>query len=150
MLRSGEINKLREMMPATPLFVKEGSPSDYMIVKELDALNGTLSRVMWNLGNEKRGRGQKYAEKIEKIEEEISNLQHKVLPSLVEEIRQLCAKRGRLSISTYLHECATYIYDEFREKVDKPFRKIVDNINKIRSSTLSRGTWPGISRRSTP
>jgi superfamily II DNA/RNA helicase len=139
MLRSGEINKLRGMMPATPLFVKEGSPSDYMIVKELDALNGTLSRVMWNLGNEKRGRGQKYAEKIEKIEEEISNLQHKVLPSLVEEIRQLCAKRGRLSISTYLHECATYIYDEFREKVDKPFRKIVDNINKIINVNNSSG-----------
>jgi superfamily II DNA/RNA helicase len=129
-LRSGEINKLRGMMPATPLFVKGGSRSDYMIVEKLEALHGKLARVTLNLGKEKRGRGQKYAKEIEKIEKEISNLQHKVL-SLVEDIQQLCAKRGRLSISTYLHECATYIYDEFREKVDKPFRKIADNINKI-------------------
>jgi len=141
MLRSGEINKLRGMMPATPLFVKGGSRSDYMIVEKLEALHGKLARVMLNLGNEKRGRGQKYAEEIEKIEEEIRNLQGlqgKVL-SLVEDIQQLCAKRGRLSISTYLHECATYIYDEFREKVDKPFRKIVDNINKIINVNKSSG-----------
>ncbi len=130
MLRSGEINKLRGMMPATPLFVKEGSRSDYMIFDELYALHGKLADVMLSLGNEKRGQGQKYAKEIEKIEKEISNLQGKVL-SLVRNIQQLCAKRGRLSISTYLHECATYIYDEFREEVDKPFRKIVDNINKI-------------------
>jgi predicted HicB family RNase H-like nuclease len=141
MLRSGEINKLRGMMPATPLFVKRGSGSDYMIVEKLEALYGKLARVMLNLGNEKRGRGQKYAEEIEEIEEEIRNLQGlqgKVL-SLVEDIQQLCAKRGRLSISTYLHECATYIYDEFREKVDKPFRKIVDNINKIINVNKSSG-----------
>ena len=138
MLRSGEINKLRGMMPATPLFVKEGSRSDYTIFEKLYALHGKLAHVMLNLGNEKRGRGQKYAKEIEKIEEEISNLQGRVL-SLVEGIQQLCAKRGRLSISTYLHECATYIYDEFREKVDKPFRKIVDNINKIINVNNSSG-----------
>jgi superfamily II DNA/RNA helicase len=138
MLRSGEINKLRGMMPATPLFVKGGSHSDYMIVEKLEALHGKLARVMLKLGKEKRGRGQKYAEEIEKIEEEIRNLQRKVL-SLVEDIQQLCAKRGRFSISTYLHECATYIYDEFREKVDKPFRKIVDNINKIINVNNSSG-----------
>jgi len=138
MLRNEEINKLRGMMPATPLFVKERSRSDYMIVEELEALYGKLGLVKLNLGNEKRGRGRKYAEEIEKIEKEISNLQCKVL-SLVEDIQQLCAKRGRLSISTYLHECATYIYDEFREKVDKPFRKIADNINKIINVNKSGG-----------
>jgi len=127
-LSSKEINKPRGIIPAASLVDNEKSSNINVIVNNLMAIETRLGDVKRDLKRdlEEIGLGQKYAKEVE---EEVDKLQDMVY-SLRRNIERPFAKRGRLSISKYLHEYATNIYDVLRS-VDRDFRKIDNNINKI-------------------
>jgi CRISPR/Cas system-associated endonuclease/helicase Cas3 len=127
-LSSEEINKPRGIIPTASLIVNEESSNNGVIVENLMIIEVRLKDVERKLKKEIRP-GQEYVKELEEKVEEVKRLQEDVY-SLRESIERPFANRGRLSISTYLHEYATYIYDKLRE-VDRTFEKIVDDINKI-------------------
>jgi len=112
-------NKPRGIIPAASLLK--------VIVKNLMAIPERLEDVKDYL--EEIGLGQEYAkEEIKEIEE----LQKRVR-LWRRYIDQPSASRGRLSISKYLHEYATNIYDVLHS-VNEDFRKITNKIIEINKS----------------
>jgi superfamily II DNA/RNA helicase len=111
-------NELRGTMPATSLLD--------VIVENLMAIPERLEDVKHYL--EEIGLGQKYTKEIKEIEE----LQKRVR-DLRRYIEQPSASRGGLSISKYLHEYATYIYDELRNN-GKDFEKIANELIEANKS----------------
>jgi len=146
MLRSGEINKLRGTIPVALLGDDDGIVDRLMAIetrlsrdvkRRLEAIKSELEEI---------GLGLKYAKEIEKKVEKIDRLVESV-DSLREEIEGALAKRGRrFSISIYLHEYATYIYNrlhdvntEFGKTVEVDYiDKIVNDINKTINVNKSR------------
>jgi len=111
-------NELRGTMPATSLLD--------VIVENLMAIPERLEDVKHYL--EEIELGQKYTKEIKEIEE----LQKRVR-DLRRYIEQPSASRGGLSISKYLHEYATYIYDELRNN-GKDFEKIANELIEANKS----------------
>jgi hypothetical protein len=112
-------NKPRGIIPATSLF--------NVIVENLMAIPERLEDVKDYL--EEIGLGQEYAkEEIKEIEELRKRVRH-----WRRYIEQPSASRGRLSISKYLHEYATNVYDVLYS-VNENFRKITNKIIEINKS----------------
>ncbi|MFP3172640.1 MAG: DEAD/DEAH box helicase [Acidilobus sp.] len=119
MLSREEINKPRGIIPATSLL--------NVIVENLMAIPERLEDVKDYL--EEIGPGQEYAkEEIKEIEELQKRVRH-----WRRYLEQPSASRGRLSISRYLHEYATNIYDVLHN-VNEAFRKITNKIIEINKS----------------
>jgi archaellum component FlaC len=119
MLSREEINKPRGIIPATSLL--------NVIVENLMAIPERLEDVKDYL--EEIGLAQEYAkEEIKEIEELQKRVRH-----WRRYIEQPSASRGRLSISKYLHEYATNVYDVLYS-VNENFRKISNKIIEINKS----------------